>query len=182
MYGTKQAAHIRLSDWMEQNGYPEINSEKTISMKCQSTDFIIPGHGMFVDYMMHVPTCDKLRDKFLTLYQKDFEITGGGLMETFLGMEVEQQSKVIKLHLNSYIHEVLTEYKVYIKKSLRPKRVPMSPGTILKDEDCPDVPDTHKQKYCRTFITKFQFTESWIRIDTYFAVSILARFCESAGP
>jgi hypothetical protein len=73
MYGTKQAArrwHIRISDWMEQNGYPAVNSEKTIFMKRQGSDFII--HGLFVDDMMHVPTCDKLRDEFLQLYQKDF--------------------------------------------------------------------------------------------------------------
>ena len=109
---------------MEQNGYPAVNSEKTIFMKRQGSDFII--HGLFVDGMMHVPTCDKLRDEFLQLYQKDFEITGGGLMETILEMEVEQPGKVIKLHLDSYIREVLKDYKEYIKKSLRPKRVPMT--------------------------------------------------------
>ena len=104
MYGTKQAArrwHIRISDWMEQNEYPAVNSEKTVFMKRQDSDFSI--HGLFVDDMMHVPTCDKLHDEFLQLYQKDFETTGGGLMETFLGMEVEQPGKEIKLHLDSYI-------------------------------------------------------------------------------
>ncbi len=69
---------------------------------------------LFVDDMMHVPTCDKLRNEILAIYPKDFEITGGGLMETFLGMEFEQPGKVIKLHLDSYIQEVLTEYKEYI--------------------------------------------------------------------
>jgi hypothetical protein len=81
MYGTKQAArqwHIRISDWMEQNGYPAVNSEKTIFMKRQGSDFIM--HSLSVDDMMHVPTYDKLSDEFLTLYQKDFEITGGGLI------------------------------------------------------------------------------------------------------
>jgi len=177
MYGTKQAArrwHIRISDWMEQNGYPAVNSEKTIFMKRQGSDFIM--HGLFVDDMMHVPTCDKLRDEFLTLYQKDFEITGGGLMETFLGMEVEQPGKVIKLHLDSYIQEVLKDYKEYIKKSLRPKRVPMSPGLVLDNEDCPDLPDPRKQKYYRSFVAKLQFAASWIRFDIAFSVSSLARF------
>jgi hypothetical protein len=183
MYGTKQAArrwHIRISDWMEQNGYPAVNSEKTIFMKRQGSDFIM--HGLFVDDMMHVPTCDKLRDEFLTLYQKDFEITGGGLMETFLGMEVEQPGKVIKLHLDSYIQEVLKDYKEYIQKSLRPKRVPMSPGLVLDNEDCPDLPDPRKQKYYRSFVAKLQFAASWIRFDIAFSVSSLARFCASAGP
>jgi hypothetical protein len=72
--------------------------------------------------MMHVPICDKLRDEFRELYKKDFEITGGGLMETFLGMEVEQPGKVISLHLDSHVQEVLTECKAYIKKALRPMR------------------------------------------------------------
>ena len=75
---------------MQQNRYPAVNSEKTIFMKRQGSDFII--QGLFVDDMMHVPTCDKLRDEFLTLYQKDFEITGC-LMETFLRIEVKNQAK-----------------------------------------------------------------------------------------
>ncbi len=52
-------------------------------------------------------------------------------METFLGMEVEQPGKVIKLHIDSYTQEVLKDYKEYIKKLLRPKRVPMSLGLVL---------------------------------------------------
>ncbi len=48
-------------------------------------------------------------------------------MKTFLGMEIEQSNRSIKLHLDHYIHEMLNEYKAYIKKSLGPKRVPFSP-------------------------------------------------------
>ena len=92
---------------------------------------------------MHVPTCNKLRNEFLELYKKDFEITGRGLrlMETFLGMEVEQPGEVIRLQLDTYNKEVLTEYKHYIKKALPPKKVPMSPGLVLNNEDCPITPD-----------------------------------------
>ena len=163
MYVTKQAArrwHIRISDWMEQNGYPAVNRKKTIFMKSQGSNFII--HGLFVDDMMHVPTCDKLREELLTLYRKDFEITGGGLMETFQGMEAKQPGKAIKLHLDSYIQEALKDYKEYIKKSLRLKRVPMSPGLVLDNEGCPDLPDPRKQKYYRSFIAKLQFMASRI--------------------
>ena len=117
---------MRISDWMEKHDYPAGNSEKTIFMKGEGADFII--HGLFVDDMIHVPTCDKLRNEFLEFYKKDFEITGGGLIKTVLGMGVEQPGEVIRLHLESYIQEVLTEYKHYIKKALRPKKVPMSPG------------------------------------------------------
>ncbi len=76
-------------------------------MKHQGPQFIM--HGLFVVNMMHVPTCDNFLNDFLELYQKDFEITGRGLMETFLWLEVEQPGKLIKPHLDSYIQEVLKD-------------------------------------------------------------------------
>ena len=102
-------------------------------------------------------------------------------MKTFLGMEIEQSNRSIKLHLDHYIREMLNEYKVYIKKSLRSKRVPFSPGVILRPEDSPTLPDPSKQKFYRSFVAKLQFAASWIRFDIPFAVSQLARFCASAG-
>ncbi len=44
MYGTKQVTrrwHISISDWMQQHGYPVVNSEKTFFMKRQGLDFIM---------------------------------------------------------------------------------------------------------------------------------------------
>ena len=49
------------------------------------------------------------------LYKKDFEITGGDKMETFLGMAVEQKSKSINIHLDNYIKDVLNDNSAYIK-------------------------------------------------------------------
>jgi hypothetical protein len=107
---------------------------------------------------------------------------GEGLMKTFLGMEVEQLGKVIRLHLDSYIQDVLAEYKAFIKRALRPRKVLMSPELVITNEDCPITLDPRKQKDCRSFIAKVQFAASWIRFDTSFAVSTLARFCASSGP
>ena len=165
---------------MEKNGYPAVNSEKTIFMKRNGDDFII--HSLFVDDMMHVPTCERLKQEFLEKYTKDFEITGGGLMETFLGMQVEQSKKAIRLHLDNYIWELLDEYKAYATKSLRPKHTPIQPGLVLSQEDCPILPDARKQKYYRSFVAKLQFAASWVRFYISFTVAQLARFCASAGP
>ncbi len=100
----------------EKKGYPAIKSEKTIIMKREGEHFII--HGLFVDDMMHTTASTKLKDEFLRKYSKDFNITGGGLMKTFLGIEVEQDNKTIKLYLDHYVQEMLTKYKDYIKKLL----------------------------------------------------------------
>ncbi len=136
-------------------------------MKREVKHFIF--HGLFVDDMMHIATNNnlKLKNEFMEKYSRDFNITGGGFMKTILGMEIEQNNRLIKLHLDHYVCEMLTEYKTYIKDSLQPKRVPISPGVILRLEDSPTA--------------KLQFAASWIRFDISFAVLQLARFCASAG-
>ena len=62
IYGTRQAAsrwHIHISDWMEKNSYPAVNSEKTIFMKREGEHFIIL--CLFVDDMMHTTTSTSSR-------------------------------------------------------------------------------------------------------------------------
>ncbi len=156
---------------MIHNGYLAVSSEKTIFKKTKGSDYII--HGLFVDDMMHISSCDELKKEFMDKYSKSFKITGGGLMKTFLGMEVEQSGKTIKLHLDSYIQQVLAEYKVY-KKMLRPKKVQISPGFILKLEDVPELLDQLMQNYYRSFVAKLQFAATWVRIDIALTVSQLA--------
>ena len=154
---------------MENNGYETMNNEKTIFMKRKGAEYII--HGLCVDDMMHIYSSDAMKDEFLALYKKDFEITGGSKMETFLGMTVEQKGKSIKIQLDNYVKEVLAEYSDYIKISLRPKKVPISPGVVFKAEDVPELPDPLKQKLYRSFAAKLQFAATWIRFDISFAVS-----------
>jgi hypothetical protein len=90
--------HIHISEWMAWHGYLAVNSENTIFKKTKGSDNII--HGLFVDDRMHISSCEELREVFMKKYSKDCEITGGGLMKTFLGMEVEQNAIEIKMHLN----------------------------------------------------------------------------------
>ena len=142
IYGTLQAArkwHTHISTWMEKIGYEAINSEKTIFMKLKGAEYII--HGLFDDDMMHIYSCYAMKDDFLALYKKDFEITGGSKMETFLGMVVEQDDKSIKIHLDNYVKEVIAEYPDYIKKSWRPKKVLISPGAAFRAEYIPKLPE-----------------------------------------
>ncbi len=128
IYGIRQAAqkwHEYISSWMERNGYAAVNSERTIFMKHSGSEYII--HGLFVDDMMHIYSCDAIKDEFMQLYSKDFDITGGSQMKRFLGMKVEQTARSIKIHLDHYIKEVMEGYAEYIRKALRPKKVSIAP-------------------------------------------------------
>ena len=66
-------------------------------MKRTGDEYII--HGLFVDDMKHIYSCDAMKDEFLALYKKDFDITGGTKMETFLGMVDDQSGKSIKIYI-----------------------------------------------------------------------------------
>ena len=125
-------------------------------------------------------TSKKMLKKFFTEYGKDFEYTGGDLMTNFLGMEVEQEAGCIRLHLDTYVEELVADYTQYIKRELKLKKVPMQPGVILTKDDCPETPDPREQKAYRSFIAKIQFAAHWIRYDVSFSTAQLARFCASA--
>jgi hypothetical protein len=77
-------------------------------MKLEGDDFIL--QGLFVDNRSTVTTSDHLKEEFMALYSADFDVTEGDLMQSFLGLEVEQLDGCIKLHLDTYIQELIPEY------------------------------------------------------------------------
>ena len=63
---------------------------------------------IFVVDVKHVPTSQLLLDEFLEKYPRNFELTRGKhlpLMESFIGLEVEQSRSKISLHLDNYIRD-----------------------------------------------------------------------------
>ncbi len=132
---------MRISTWMEDQRYAAVNSEKTIFMKRDGGDWIM--HCLYVDDMIHTSTSDTLKKEFVEKYTRDFDITRGDTMTSFLGLEIEQSRRGIDIHLDTYIKEVLDEYQLYTKKELKPKKVPMQPGVVL---GCPVAPDLREQK------------------------------------
>ncbi len=89
-------------------------------------------------------------------------------MTSFLGLEVEQDKGQILLHLDTYVNETLEEYKAYIKRDLKPKKIPMQPGVVLTKDDAPETPDPKEQKKNRSFVAKIQFLVNWVRYGMMF--------------
>ena len=99
-------------------------------MKWEGKDFII--HGLFVDDMQHTSTSQALMDEFMHAYSRDFEITGGEIMTTFLGLQVDHVNSEIHMHMDHYVETVLNEYKTFVmNKTLRHKRLPVQPNYQL---------------------------------------------------
>ena len=118
-----------------------------IFMKHVGDEWIM--HGLCVDDMFHTATSDELRNQFISEYREDFDITLEDVMSTFLGMEIEHNKENLAIHLDTYIHETLAEYKAAVTKFLKQKQVQMHPGVMLELEDCRESPDPVRQKIFR---------------------------------
>ncbi len=73
----------------------------------EGSDFIM--HGLFVANMAHASPSQEMIKKFMKEYSKDFEYTGGDFMTSFLGLEIAQDKGQIRLHLDTYVNEMLEE-------------------------------------------------------------------------
>jgi hypothetical protein len=89
--------------------------EQTFFMNRHGDDFII--HGLFVDDMMHVPTCDRLLEGIRGQVYQGFLYHRGrshGDIFQYAGRAVEVLKKAVCLHLDNYSKELLDEYKAYV--------------------------------------------------------------------
>ncbi len=76
-------------------------------------------------------------------------------MTSFLGLEVEQDKGQIRLHLDTNVNEMLEEYKAYIKRDLKPKKIPMQPGVVLTKDGAPETQIQKNRKYIDHLLQKY---------------------------
>ncbi len=79
------------------------------------------------------------------------------------------------------MQETIDEYTLYVKTTLKSKKVPIQQDVMLDSSDCPELPDPLEQMFYRSIVAKVQFASSWVRCATTFTTSQLARFCASTG-
>ena len=120
-------------------------------------------------------------DEFMAKYSRDFEITGGELMSTFLGLQVDHINDEIHLHMDTYIQGVLDEYKAFARKTLRPKKLPIAPNYQLPASDADQKLMDKDPKFFRSFVMKLQYVATWVRFDISFTVSQLASHVTTPG-
>ena len=99
-------------------------------------------------------------------------------MESFIGLDVEQTTSKISLHLDVYVRETLNIYKVHHghpgTQMLRPKSTPMQPGNVLtSSEDIPEEPNKKRQAFYRSMVARLQFAATWVRFDISYTVGIM---------
>jgi hypothetical protein len=168
VYGTRQAAkkwHQCISRWMAKQGYAAVKKrEETIFMKWVGKDFIV--HGLFVNDMQHTSTSQDLMDEFMHAYSRDFEITGGEVMSTFLGIQVDHVNLEIHMRMDHYVESVLSEYKSFVmNKRLRHKKLPVQPNYQLPtvDPEMEGKGEDPRKTFYQLFVMKLQYVATWVR-------------------
>ncbi len=90
----------------------------------------------------------------MPIYYADLNVIWRDLMQSFLGLGVEQLEGCTKLYLDTYIQELIAGYQLILKEE---KKEQMSPGLVLETNDCPEEPDPHLQKQYSSMVAKIQF-------------------------
>ncbi len=124
----------------------------------------------------HTSTSQALMDEFMEAYSRDFEITGGEAMSTFLGLQVDHVNSEIHMHMDYYVVTVLRENKAFVHMSLRPKKLPVVPNHQLTRQD-PEKGDQGDKDalvtFFRSFVMKIQYIATWVGFDISFTASYL---------
>ncbi len=63
-------------------------------------------------------------------------------MTSFLGLEVEQDKGQIRLHHDTYVNEMLEDFKAHIKRYLKT----MKPGVMFTKDNALETSDPKEQK------------------------------------
>jgi hypothetical protein len=179
---------------MIEKEYPAANSEQTIFIKWDGADFII--HGLVVDDMQSESTSQNLMGEFLAAHGRDFEITGGDVMSTFMGLQVDHVNQEIHLHMDNYVEEILREYKEYARSRVTedstPHEVADGPNhqvaPAAQDASTPG-PSTGAADYVLLPVVRDEASvccdcggsATWVRFDISFTVSQLASHMSSPG-
>ncbi len=135
-----------------------VNNEETTFMKWVSEDFIIL--GLFVDDIQHTSKSQALMDEFIHAYSQDFEITGGEIMSTFLGLQVDHVNSEVHMHMDHFVESVLNKYKTFmLNKRLRHKMLPVQPNYQLPkvDPEMEGKGEDPRKTFYRSFVMKLQY-------------------------
>jgi hypothetical protein len=50
---------------------------------------------------------------------------------------------------------MLEEYEAYIKRDLKPNKIPMQAGVVLTKDDAPETPDPQEQNFFEHLLQKY---------------------------
>jgi hypothetical protein len=172
LYGLKQASRVwysRIDEYMISVGFSKSPSEPTLYTKVNQNGKILIV-CLYVDDLIF--TGDLSVDDFKNAMKTEFEMTDLGLMNFFLGIEVDQSDDGIFICQTNYANEVLKRFRML---NCKPAATPMATGIKLSKYDEGSYVDP--TLYKRLVGSLMYLTTT--RPDIMFVVSLISRFMET---
>jgi hypothetical protein len=171
VYGLKKAPrswYSRIDHYLLKDGFSRIKNEPTLYIKVNKKVNILI-LCIYVDNMIY--TRNMMLNAFRSAMENEFEMTYLGLMNYFLGIEVEQSDHGIFISQQKYV-EVLKKFKM---EKCKPDHTPISLGTKLSKEDLGSIISSTLYKQIVGSLMYLTTT----RPDITYATCYITKFMES---
>jgi hypothetical protein len=184
LYGLKQAGRAwnqRLHAELVEIGFTRSDEDHCLYMKGTGSEFV--GIGIHVDDGCVVGAASEI-EKIKSQVQKVFEITDGGELKYFLGLQFERdrEHRRLTIHQNRYTTELLIQHQM---DQCAPKSTPWDSGVTLTKAMSPASEEEREEMSSipyRQIVGELLFLSISTRPDIAHPVGQLARFVSNPGP
>jgi hypothetical protein len=170
LYGLKQAPrawYSKIDSYFLEQGFKRSKNEHTLYVKKEHGDLLII--SLYVDDLLVTGNSPKMILTFKEEMKRQFEMTDLGLMNFFLGMEVDQGEDGIFISQSKYAREILKRFKM---EGCKPVSTPLVLNEKLSKEDGSKEADLRQY---RSLVRSLLYLTA-TRPDLMYATSLLSRF------
>ena len=174
LYGLKQAPrawYSRIDTHLIKLGFNRSQNEATLYLKQgnNEVDLIV---SLYVDDMLVTGSNEELMEKFKIEMQEIFEMSDLGIMNYFLGMEIQQCSKGIFISQKKYACDILKKFKLEACKGVA------SPLALNEKISRDDGDKLEEPAVFRSLVGSLLYLTA-TRPDLMFPAGLLSRFMSS---
>ena len=172
LYGLKQAPrawYSRIDKYFHQQGFKKSPNEATLYIKVEGPDILIL--SLYVDDLIVTGSNLSMITKFKQQMMKMFKMTDLGLMNYFLGMEIDQSKEGIFICQERYARNILKKFNM---EWCKPISTPLAQNEKLSKDD--DSGEADSTRY-RSIIGSLLYLTA-TRPDLMYATSVLSRFMQ----
>lgn len=168
LYGLKQAPrawYTKIDSFFLQNQFERSENEPTLYVKKEGENgFIVV--SLYVDDIIYFSSSQKLLNEFKASMMEKFEMTDLGLLQYFLGLEVNDG---IFLYQRKYAEDLLKKFSM---EKCETVKTPMNPNEKLQKEDGTGKAD---EKLFRSLVGGLNYL-THTRPDIAHRVSVVSRY------
>ncbi|KAD3337417.1 hypothetical protein E3N88_32937 [Mikania micrantha] len=173
LYGLRQAPrawNLKMDCTLRSLGYKRCPQEHSVYMKKDGTNLLLV--GVYVDDLVVTGSNMSIIVEFKRQMMRQFEMSDLGLLNYYLGIEVQQGDSGIVVKQERYARRILREFGM---GECNPAKCPMEPGVKLsKDEDDTQVDATLYKR----IVGSLRYLIN-TRPDLAYSVGIVSRYMEN---